>query len=311
MKNLFFLIIALLCILFPKTGNAQEYTEDMDLQISDLCKQIVDNANSEAKLMVAITEFQPQGKVSGDFSKIITDEITAKLFRTKKFVMFDRSQLTKIASEQKIILQNSNSPEDIKNLGRITGANAILTGTISISESTIIIHSKLIGVANSNVISIATVTISKNPKKIFTDLEYQSLALDKVYSIPLSLKGMDLVTNALFRRISNNLMFEIIRIEKESKGILLCEIKISNINNCNEFELSIPAISTINDGSIRGEIDQGIGMKNKVKLDIFDGESEIISIRFKTTNNLDFFDNLNFDIINVGNPAYKIFIKLK
>lgn len=314
MKKSFFLIIVFLCLIFPNEGNAQDYTEDIDIQINNLCKQIVDNTNSEAKLMVAITEFQSQGKISDDFSKIITDEITAKLFRTKKFEMFDRSQLSKVASEQKLILQNLNNDEDIKNIGRITGANAILTGSITEFETSIIIHSKLIGVANSNVISIATVTISKNQKKIIPNLELQSLISEKVYNLPASSKGLDIVTNAVNRRISNNLMFEILRIER-AKGILVCEVKISNINNSKKFELFNPYITNTSDLSFFGSIEQSNEnnneVKNRISLDILDGESEIIYIKFKTSLIINYFDNINFNIMTESNQISKIIIKIK
>lgn len=154
------LTLMLIFILFPNVSKAQE---DLDTAIGKLSDKISQHMAEKKKTKIAVIPFQDlrTDKVT-TFGKYIAEELTTCLFNSGKFDIIERNLLAKILEELKLSQTGAVDPSSAKELGNITGVDAIVTGTIQDLITRVAINCRLIETETGNIFAAASEKIRKD-----------------------------------------------------------------------------------------------------------------------------------------------------
>lgn len=101
---------------------------------------------------LAIFPFQERGtEVKGQGAKV-TDILFAELIAKEELVLVDREDLKKIVEEQELNLTGLVNPSQANQVGHLTGARILITGSILQTDKTVYVVAKLIGTENGRVL---------------------------------------------------------------------------------------------------------------------------------------------------------------
>ncbi len=157
-----FPIVLLLIFLSCATTNRQpiaktetfekpEITNNLDNSLSELTTQIINSITEDGKKKIAVIEFSDlEGNVT-QFGKYLAEELITRLFRTKKFEVVERQLLNKIISEQKLSISGMIDENSAKELGRILGVDAIVSGTITDLGTSLKVNARIISTETGKV----------------------------------------------------------------------------------------------------------------------------------------------------------------
>ncbi|MHA1747722.1 MAG: FlgO family outer membrane protein [Promethearchaeota archaeon] len=134
----------------------------LDSQLENLTKQIVNSMTEGSKKKVAVIEFSDlEGNVS-KFGKYLSEELITRLFITKKFEVIERRLLNKVLDEQKLSVSDLIDPNSIKELGKILGVDAIVSGTVTDLGTSLKINARIISSETGSVFAVAAAEIKKD-----------------------------------------------------------------------------------------------------------------------------------------------------
>jgi len=135
---------------------------DLDNKIDQLAQEISSRAEAGGKTKIAVIEFSDlRGNVT-DFGMFLAEELITKLFSSVRFEVIERQLLNKIMQEHKLSLTGTVDPASAKELGKILGVDAIVSGTVTDLGKRLKINARLISTESGNVFSAAGVTIEKD-----------------------------------------------------------------------------------------------------------------------------------------------------
>jgi TolB-like protein len=143
---------------------------ELDLKFDELINQIVAGITSNNKSRIAVIEFSDiDGKVTG-LGRFVAEELTTRLFRTKKYEVVERELLNKVLEEHKLSLTGIIDQSSAKELGKLIGVDAIVTGTVAELGKTVKINARLIATETGAIFAVAAVEIAKdeNIEKLIT-----------------------------------------------------------------------------------------------------------------------------------------------
>ncbi|MDI6704375.1 MAG: FlgO family outer membrane protein [bacterium] len=144
------------------TATTDTSAGDMDARIDELVGQISNSMIQEKKTKIAVIEFTDlQGNVT-NFGRYLAEELITKLFQTGKFRVIERQLLNKVVEEQKLTLTQLIDPESAKQLGRILGVDAIVSGTITDLVDKLKVNARIIGTETGDVFAVASAAITKD-----------------------------------------------------------------------------------------------------------------------------------------------------
>ena len=145
-----------------ETIEKPEITNNLDNSLSDLTTQITNSITEDGKKKIAVIEFSDlEGNVT-QFGKYLAEELITRLFRTKKFEVVERQLLNKIISEQKLSITGMIDENSAKELGRILGVDAIVSGTITDLGISLKVNARIISTETGKVFGVAGTKIVKD-----------------------------------------------------------------------------------------------------------------------------------------------------
>jgi len=137
---------------------------NLDAGMDDLAAQIIAEMDVQNKTKIAVTEFSDiEGKATV-IGKYTSEELTTKLFQTRKFIVIERSLMEKVLREQKLSLSGIVDEASARKLGKILGVDAVCSGTIADLGKTIKINARLISTETGTLFSVASVEIQKDSR---------------------------------------------------------------------------------------------------------------------------------------------------
>ena len=135
---------------------------DLDRAITNLTDQIISSMIAKGKTKVAVIEFSDlEGNIL-KFGKYLSEELITGLFRTQRFDVIERRLLNKVLDEQKLSLSDLIDPNSIRELGKILGVDAIVTGTITDLGTSLKVNARIISTETGLVFAVAASDIIKN-----------------------------------------------------------------------------------------------------------------------------------------------------
>lgn len=153
------------CSLKPDVQSSKEVPQtDFIVLIESLADDIVAQLREQNVSNIAVCDFADlDGQVS-DFGKFVAEELTTRLFAYRELTVIERQMLNQIINEQKLTLSGLINDRDAVSLGRISGAQALVTGTVSDLGDRIKINARLISTETGKIFSAASTVIPKNPQ---------------------------------------------------------------------------------------------------------------------------------------------------
>jgi TolB-like protein len=142
-------------------------------------QQLVSAISVEAgkRTRIAVVPFSELGGRKTVLGTFLAEELTTRLYQTHKYDIVERSLLDKVFREQRMGELGLIDGDSAKRLGKLIGAVAIISGTVTPFDSHVAINCRMIDTETGLVFGAANV-------KIFKDAD-----LSKVLGVPLGEAG--------------------------------------------------------------------------------------------------------------------------
>lgn len=122
-----------------------------------------DIKNTDVKL--AVMDFSTGETGKNQDSSVVRERITTFLAQNKNITLIERSLLEKVFQEQKIQISGAVGADTAKQIGELTGASAIVSGTLSeLANDEIELNARIIEVGTGRVVSAGQAVFKKDWK---------------------------------------------------------------------------------------------------------------------------------------------------
>lgn len=159
-KKLIILFLTLNLLFFTRFSYPQE---DLDIAIGKLADKISQHMAEKKKTKIAVIPFQDlKTDMVTTLGKYIAEELTTALFNSGKFNIIERNLLNKVLDELKLSQTGAVDPSSAKELGKITGVDAVVTGTIQDLINRVAVNCRLIETETGNIFAAASEKIMKD-----------------------------------------------------------------------------------------------------------------------------------------------------
>lgn len=135
---------------------------ELDAGMNSLSEQIVQSLTANKKKKIAVIEFSDLNGRIPYLGRFISEDLTTRLFLTKRFDVVERNLLKKVYKELKLSQSGVISASSIKKVGQILGVDAIATGTIADLGNRVRINARIIATESASLLSVALVTVKKD-----------------------------------------------------------------------------------------------------------------------------------------------------
>ena len=118
----------------PPTVSGASGKSELESRSQELCEQIAKGyggKNAGGKATIAVVEFSDLSGGVTDFGRLLSEELITKLFATGNYKVIERLLLNKAIAEHKLQLQGLVDPKSAKELGKLLGVDAIVSGTVA------------------------------------------------------------------------------------------------------------------------------------------------------------------------------------
>lgn len=134
----------------------------IDVQLDKLTTQLVKSLSQEKKSKIAIMEFPDLHGNTSELGKFIPEELTTRLFMTRRFEVVERSLLNKVLEEQNLGMTGLVDVSSAAQVGKMLGVDAIVTGTITDMGHALRINARAIATETAGVFAVSSVSIDKD-----------------------------------------------------------------------------------------------------------------------------------------------------
>lgn len=114
---------------------------------------------------IAVLDFTDlQGTVT-ELGKFLAEELSSDLVMgQKQFDVIDRANLKRLLNENKLSRSGLVDPETIKRLGKMAGADALVTGTVTPLGNSLRVSARIIHTETARIVGAAQANIDKTPE---------------------------------------------------------------------------------------------------------------------------------------------------
>jgi len=152
-------------------------------ELNSVIATISDSLSINNKKIVAVTDFTDlEGNVN-PLGRFIAEEISIGLTSTgKQLTIIDRNQLKKILAEKNVSVSGIIDPSLAKQIGQISGAEVILTGSVYPVSGSVYLSAKIIDVSTARIFGGTSLMLAKN--QILDDLVQISFKTSEITVTP-------------------------------------------------------------------------------------------------------------------------------
>lgn len=129
--------------------------------IKDLATQISASATKEQKKRVAVLSFKELDGQTTVLGTYLAEELLSHLVNSGLKVV-ERSMLDRLLGEQKLQQTGAIDPATAKEVGKVAGVDAIVTGTVTDLQSSVGINCRIIDTATGEIFAAAQTKITKD-----------------------------------------------------------------------------------------------------------------------------------------------------
>lgn len=161
LRRLLFRIISssVLILFLISIADAQKVLPDA---INDLAGQIAKSVSKQQKTRIAVVPFRELGGEPTVFGTFAAEELVTDLVNIGGLDLVERSTLDKVMGELKLNESGAIDPASAKQVGKLVGADAIVTGTITDLQSYVGVNCRLIDTQTGHIFGAAEARIVKD-----------------------------------------------------------------------------------------------------------------------------------------------------
>ena len=134
----------------------------VDKPITDLSKQVIEEMGMYDIAKVAVVDFCDLDGNVNEFGKFIAEELTTKLYSSKKKRVVERNKLNNIIKEKELNVAGIIEPPMARELGKLLGVDAIVSGNFTDLDESVRINARLINSLTGEVFAVAATDMLKD-----------------------------------------------------------------------------------------------------------------------------------------------------
>jgi len=128
-------------------------------QLADQITATYKFPSASQKPKIAVLEFSDLDGHVTDFGRLLSEELITRLFLTQRFDVVERLMLSKIIREHKLQMEGIVDPDSAKELGKILGVEAIVSGTHAQTTEGLRINARVVSTETGSVFAVASTTV--------------------------------------------------------------------------------------------------------------------------------------------------------
>jgi TolB-like protein len=128
--------------------------------VQELCDYLQTKGAKDKKRVAVISFLKPNNEIS-ELGKFLAENISISLFRTEKFLVVDRSQISTLMDENKIGATGTLNPSEVARLGKLAGVQFVITGIVTMGDNQFNLSIKGINVERGSVAAVAEGSIPR------------------------------------------------------------------------------------------------------------------------------------------------------
>ena len=151
-------ILWIFCATFIQTTCLYAY----EREIKTLASTLATSISNHGKKVIAVVDFTDLQGNANELGRFVAEELSGDLIgAAKRFDVVDRNHLKSVMAEYKLSMSGLVDPTTIKKLGKLAGADALVTGSLTPFGDSIRISCKAIDTTTAKVIGVAKGDIAK------------------------------------------------------------------------------------------------------------------------------------------------------
>jgi TolB-like protein len=159
-RGLFITVTVGMLSLLTRPLSAQE--NSLDQGLNEVAKQVTESIPVGKTTTIAVMDFNDLSGNVTMLGRFVSEELITKLFQTKRFKVIERSLLEKALDELKFNTTDLVDTGNAKQLGKVVGAEAIVTGTITDLGRSVKVNARVITVESGEIIGAAGAQIAND-----------------------------------------------------------------------------------------------------------------------------------------------------
>lgn len=156
--NALIVFITIIFATFVQANSLQAYEREIGILASTLATSI----KNHGKKVIAVVDFTDLEGNTNELGRFVAEELAGELINTNKgFDVVDRNHLKSLLAENKLSMSGLVDPGSVKKLGKIAGADALVTGSLTPLGDSVRISCKAIDISTAKVMGVAKGYIAK------------------------------------------------------------------------------------------------------------------------------------------------------
>jgi len=133
--------------------------------LEKLADKLTDGIKDRPAIKLAVLEFPYAGGKASDGPVIVQERLTTALVQNKKITLIERSLLKKVLGELNLQASGAIDDETAKKLGKMLGADAVVTGTLNdLKETETEINARIVETETGKILAAASSAVEKTWK---------------------------------------------------------------------------------------------------------------------------------------------------
>lgn len=127
-----------------------------------LARELRASAENGRVRRIAVLPFSPAGRPDAEGGLILSERLVSRLAGTGDLEIVERTLLDKVLEEQRLGASGALDPRQAREVGRLLGVDAIVTGTFTpMADRRVEVHARLIDSQTARILGAATARVDK------------------------------------------------------------------------------------------------------------------------------------------------------
>lgn len=134
-------------------------------QLERLADKLGEGVKDRPAIKLAVLEFPYAGGKASDGPVIVQERLTTLLAQNRKVTLIERALLVKVMGELNLQSSGAIDDETVKKLGKLLGADALVTGTLNdVKETATEINARVVEAGSGRILAAASAEVEKTWK---------------------------------------------------------------------------------------------------------------------------------------------------
>ncbi len=158
-----YLLLAFLFILVTMhCAGSSERVQTLNTGVEQMCEQITITLRRGNNKTLAIMDFSDFKGGKNDFGRYLSEKLIYSMYKIEGIKVVERNQLQKILKSLEFQQTGLVDADTLQRIGHLTGANAVLVGTVTDLGDSIEINGRIVNTEDGMIVAVMSVPLAKN-----------------------------------------------------------------------------------------------------------------------------------------------------